>query len=102
MGIPIELQDVDYDNDQPYIPLEPDAERMEADDYTPEECDNLIAAEVLLPKGDILVPATVVGRKRDHSGQPVGTSNPNPILDTRVYNVQFSNGHRGICCQCNS
>jgi hypothetical protein len=47
----------------------------------------------MLPRGDIFLPAKVVGRKRDNSGNPVGIANSNPILDTRVYNVQFPDGH---------
>jgi hypothetical protein len=47
------------------VPMEPEAERPEADAFTPEMYDTLISAEVLLPKGDILVPAKVIGRKRN-------------------------------------
>ena len=75
------------------MPMEPEAERPEADAFTPEMYDTLISAEVLLPKGDILVPAKVTGRKRNENGDPVGTAHTNPILDTRVYNVHFPDGH---------
>eukprot|EP00978_Attheya_sp_CCMP212_P010066 scaffold24179_cov31-Attheya_sp.AAC.1 len=37
-------------------------------------------------------PATVRRRKCDHEGNPVGTSHPNPVLDTRVYEVEFEDG----------
>jgi hypothetical protein len=87
--IPVELQD-EY---EVYEPMEPEADRPERDDFTPEAYDTLITAEVLLPKGDILLPGIVVGRKRDEAGNPVGLANANPILDTRVYNVQFPDGH---------
>ena len=53
----------------------------------------MIAAEVLIPKDDVLQPATVISRKRDESGNPIGRSHINPMLDTRVYNVQFNDGH---------
>jgi len=46
-----------------------------------------------MPKGDILEPARVIGRKKDRDGNPLGTAHPNPILDTRIYDVQFSDGH---------
>jgi hypothetical protein len=49
-------------------------------------------AEVILPKGGILIPARVIGRKRDESGNPIGTANTNPILDTCLYDVQFLDG----------
>jgi hypothetical protein len=90
-----ELQDVDV-NDiayKPYLPMEPEAEKPDADEFTPTECDQLIAAEVLIPKDDVLQPATVISRKRDESGNPIGRSHINPMLDTRVYNVQFNDRH---------
>jgi hypothetical protein len=65
----------------------------EADDFDPEVFDAYLRAEVLLPKGDSLVTGTVVGRKRDMNGNPVGQRNSNPILDSRVYEVQFPDGH---------
>jgi hypothetical protein len=34
-----------------------------------------------------------VGRKRDVDGNPVGIANSNPILDTRMHEVQFPDGH---------
>ena len=84
------LLDEDYDV---YIPVELEADMPEADAFTPELFDNLLSAEVLIPKGDILVPATVIGCKRDEQGNPVGVANANCILDTRVYDVQFPDGH---------
>jgi hypothetical protein len=78
------LLDVYDDEYQPYIPIEPEAEKRDADENIPEECDRLIAAKVLLPRGDILLPATVVSRKRDAMGNPIGSSHINPMLDTRV------------------
>jgi hypothetical protein len=91
--VPQELLDVNDDDYVPYLPVEPEAEKPDAEDYTPQEFDSLISAKVLLPKGNVLLPATVIGRKRDHTGQPLGTSNTNPMLDTRIYNVQFGDGH---------
>eukprot|EP00978_Attheya_sp_CCMP212_P027633 scaffold93029_cov53-Attheya_sp.AAC.5 len=37
-------------------------------------------------------PTTVRPRKRDHEGNPIGTSHPNPVLDTQVYKVEFEDG----------
>lgn len=34
----------------------------------------------------------VMRRKRTHDGQLIGTSNANPILDTRLYEVEFDDG----------
>jgi hypothetical protein len=74
------LLDVYDDEYQPYIPIEPEAEKRDADENTPEECDRLIAAEVLLPRGDILLPATVVSHKQDAMGNPIGSSHINQCL----------------------
>jgi hypothetical protein len=36
--------------------------------------------------------ATGVGRKRDHDGRPIGKRHANPLLDTRLYEVEFPDG----------
>ena len=89
---PVELQDEDDELNSHFDPMEPDADRPEADEFTPEALDNLISAEVILPQGDVLVHARVIGRKRDELGNPIGVANSNPILDTQVYDVQFPDG----------
>jgi hypothetical protein len=76
-----------------YEPFEPEADKPEIADYTPETYDALISAEVLLPHEDILVPAIVTGRKRDQQGNPIGTAHSNPSIDTRIYEVTFPDGH---------
>jgi hypothetical protein len=55
--------------------------------------DRFISAEVMLPQGDILVPAHVTRRKHDVNGNPIGVAHYNPLLDTRVYEVEFPDGH---------
>ena len=45
-----------------------------------------------MPRGEEVLRARVVGRKRDHDGNPVGRRNENPILDTREYTVEFEDG----------
>ncbi len=75
-----------------YEPYEPEADKPEVDDYTPQSYDAMIAADLLLPQGDVLVPARVIARKHDAQGNPIGITNPNPILDSRIYEVQFPDG----------
>ena len=36
----------------------------------------------------------VTKRLRDKDGLPIGTAHDNPILDTRVYEVEFPDGHK--------
>jgi hypothetical protein len=85
----------EYDTieDDPPPPQEEEAEKPEIADFTPEAYDKFISAEVMLRQGDIMVPAHVVGRKHDAKGNPVGIANNNPLLDTRVYEVEFPDGH---------
>ena len=64
-------------------------QQLEVDDYTPEGYDELISGEVLIPNRDQSVLGTVIGRKRDSEGNPVGIRNAYPILDTREYDVML-------------
>jgi hypothetical protein len=64
----------------------------EADDFTPEAYDEYLTAEVLLPNMGKMTRAKVVGRKRDADGNPFGLQNANPLLDTRQYEVEFTDG----------
>jgi len=73
-------------------PLEGDPE--EDPEYTPEELDEYLSAEVMLPCGGETVRATIKKRARDDMGRPVGLRNDNPILDTRLYEVEFPDGSR--------
>ena len=65
----------------------------EADEYDHDAFDKYISTEVILPTGDHMLRGRVTSRKRDANGNPVGRANTNPILDTRLYNVEFPDGH---------
>ena len=39
--------------------------------------------------------ARVTKRLRDANGNPIGTANDNSLLDTRIYEIEYSDGHRG-------
>ena len=52
------------------------------DDHTPESYDKYLTAQVLLCQGCEAKKATIVGRKRDHDGRPIGKCHANPLLDT--------------------
>ncbi len=86
------MEDEDLDHGT-VEPMEPEAAMPEADEYMdPEILDNFISAQVLLQKGDEMVTGKVVARKRDADGVAKGRANANPILDTRVYQVEFADG----------
>ena len=56
--------------------------------------DPYLQMEIGLSRGDdgALQHATVKRRKLDKDGVPIGTENKNPILDTRLYEVEFVDG----------
>ncbi len=58
--------------------------------------DNLIGATFLLDPmkapNNIATRATVVKRKTDVLGTPIGHHHPNPLLDTREYEVELEDG----------
>jgi len=66
----------------------------EADDVDEDTYDQYVGAQVLLPIGDSVMTAKVRGRKRQADGTLRGKSNANPILDTRTYEVEFSDGQK--------
>lgn len=84
------FQDIDLDEEAIFEPMEPEAEMPEADTF---DVDTFLSAQVQLPKADGYERATVLCRKHDADGNPIGMANRNPILDTRVYEVQFQDGH---------
>ena len=50
--------------------------------------------ELAIPQGDSLEPrlARVTKRLKDVNGLPIGLANENPILDTRMYKVEYLDG----------
>jgi hypothetical protein len=62
-------------------------------EITPEIKDNYLSAELMLPKGGMMVKSHVIARKRDRDGNPVGRANDSPILDTSLYIVDFDDGN---------
>ena len=57
--------------------------------------DTYLNMELALPRsGGEVEFGRVVKRMRDENGLPIGTANDNPILDSRVYKVEFPDGHK--------
>lgn len=52
----------------------------------------LIGAEIFLPHGDRNEIARVMERKRNSNGLFIGRAHRNPILDSRVFTVEFPDG----------
>jgi len=62
------------------------------DDVTPEEYDSYVGAEVNLPYDGEMKHARVRRRTRNIDGEVCGKANDNPLLDTRMYEVEFEDG----------
>jgi hypothetical protein len=68
----------------------------EADDvFDPDSYDHYLNMELAIDRGaEYPEYAKVTKRLKDHRGNPIGTANNNPILDTRMYEVEFVDGHK--------
>ena len=66
------------------------------DHFTPDTYDTYLNMELALPQGDSLEPrmARVTKRLKDANGIPIGTADDNPLLDTRMYEVEYLDGER--------
>jgi hypothetical protein len=95
LGIPSWFQDDSNDYDPGCdLPYDPEIFMLEQDDYPDEDTyEQYLTTQVLLPRGDSYEKGTVIRRKRDYEGNLIGRSNTNPILVTRVIEVQFPDGH---------
>ena len=76
-----------YDGTQDHVP--------DADDLvvTPDTQDNYVGAKVNLSFGGTMRSGSFKRRARDAEGELFGTRNSNPILDTRLYEVDFPDGN---------
>ena len=78
---------------EPYeSPEQPKVEVPDDDDVEVESFDKYISARVQLPRGDSMAPGVVKRRVRDDDGKLVGKTNPNPLKDTSLYEVEFVDG----------
>ena len=78
-----------------YVPYEDDdigEDNVGIPDTDEDEYDNLVNSELLLPHMDKQTHAVVAGRHVDKEGNLVGRTDPNPILNTAVYDVVFPDG----------
>ena len=85
--------DRDVDDNAPYPEEMIDFPTAEQNDAYFAELDENINRTVLMPDRDSTkVLAGVKGRKRDHAGDVIGKADPNPILDSQVYELEFPDG----------
>ena len=84
------------DEDDNVEPFQPNEHSKDADGFTPEAMDEYLTAELLLPHGDTMQRARVVTRHKDEAGLPIGRRHENPILDSRLYDVEFPDGSTDV------
>ena len=89
-----DLADADEDFQEEFFKVYGDENVKEADDFTPEIMDNTyLNMELSLPRdGEEPAFAKVRKRMKDDNGNPVGRAHQNPILDTRMFEVEFLDG----------
>ena len=92
----VDLMENDEDFREEFANVYNDSGIPEEDDYTLEIGDDTyVNMEVTIPRdSDGPEFARVTKRLRDANGIPIGSANDNPILDTRVYEVEFMDGHK--------
>ena len=90
-ALDISIDDDDYD--LPYGEELVDMDIGEIDEVYNDSLDEYIGAEVVIPgKDGVAVLAKVRKRKRDHNNDPIGKKNSKPILDSRIYKIEFPDG----------
>ena len=66
--------------------------------FTPDTYDTYLHMELALPQGDSLELrlAKVTKRIKDANGIPISTAHDNPLLDTRMYEVEYVDGEKEV------
>lgn len=92
-----DLIETDEDFYNEFVRIVNDDELPEADkEFTPDVLDDTyLHMELALPRdGDGPEFARVTKRLKDKDGLPIGVANEHPILDTRMYEVEYADGHK--------
>ena len=88
----------DEDFKQEFFKVYESDDIQEADNYLPDIDDECyLNMELALPRdGEGPTLARVKKRLRDADGKPIGKSDKNPILDTRLFKVEFLDGDTAL------
>ena len=92
-----DLYEFDQDFHDEFSKVVNDENIPEADDvFEPDMFeDNYVNMELAIPRDDSGPEyAWVTKRLKDANGLPIGRGNDNPILDTRMYEVEYSDGYK--------
>ena len=95
--LPRALEDVVLENTPQYDPYEDVTQNKQSFPQLTEELepmpevgDYYIGAEIMSPRGDQMARSHVVGRTWDANINVMGRSHTNPILDMKMYQVEFT------------
>ena len=95
--LPRNLEDLWIENTPQYDPYEDETQNNESFpklaeelEPMPEVGDHYIGAEILLLRGDQMAKGHVLVRSIDAKGKVMGRSHTNPILDMRMYRIEFA------------
>ena len=90
------IAEADNNNDGEQSMYVDNDENKSISEYTPEVLqDTYLNMELALPRDDEGPEfARVTKRLRDNEGIPIGTTNDNPLLDSRIYEVEYNDGHK--------
>ena len=92
----IKHSDINDDKEEAASNMEiPHIEDSPTDDLESSEFDKFLGIYVELPgdDGESKVLGRVKNRKRDHDGRLIGITNPNPVLNTAIYNIETPDGN---------
>ena len=75
------------------VPVNPGLIAQDADEMPdPEVFDQYLTANILVERQGQEMRGTVMRRAKDQHGEAIGRSHPNPLLDTREFEVEYPDG----------
>ena len=92
----LKQSDINNSNEEAASNMEiPNIDDSPSDNVDSSEFDKFLGIYVELPgdDGESKVLGRVKNRKRDHDGRLIGTTNPNPVLNTAIYNIETPDGN---------
>ena len=84
--------DLEYNDDDDEAGKEGSPDMAPSVPATTELNDQYLNVDLMLPRGGNEARGRVTARAQDSDGNPMGLDNPNPILDSRQYIVEFQDG----------
>jgi hypothetical protein len=87
----------DDDDDDMVVPVDPEMVTPEADEMQmPDVFDQYLTANIMVERQGQATRGTVMRRAKDAHSLPIGKAHPNPILDTREWEVEYPDGSMDV------